>query len=260
MNGKPVTAAEFREMIAVMPADVRATAMRDPENFFKQYAHFRTILDIAQKEHLTEQSPYKERLIEMQRQWTVNARIEKVKEEFKLSPHDQRAWYDAHADDFKATKAKVLAIGFSAAGAKDAKSRTEEDARGIANGIVQKARLGADFAELVRAYSEDQRTREAGGDLPRPVRASSREIPDAIRNPILKLKTGQVSDPIRVESGFYIIKATFVGPLPYDEVKDEIFTTLQNAAVQKFLDETKKQSNFKIENAEFFKPGQPANK
>lgn len=260
MNGKPVTAAEFRDMIAIMPADVRATAMRDPENFFKQYAHFRRILDIAEQEHFAEQSPFRERLIEMTRQWTVNARIDKVKNDFKLSPEEQRAWYDAHTNEYKATAVKVIAIGFSAAGARDSNARTEEDARGIANGVVQKARLGADFTQLVRTYSEDPRTRDAGGDLPRPVRESSREVPDILRNPILNLKPGEVSDPIRVDSGFYVLKAISVGPLPYDDVKDEIFATLKDAAVQKFLSETKKESSFRIENADFFKPENAATK
>jgi hypothetical protein len=251
MNGKPLTAAQFREMISIMPADVRATAMRDPENFFKQYAHFRTILAIAEKEHFAEQSPVKERLIEMNRQWIVNNRVDKAGEDFKLSPEEQRAWYDSHTDDYKATKVKAIAVGFSPIGGP--KSRTEEEARGLANSIVQRARAGADFTALVREYSEEPNTREAGGDLPRPVRASSREVPDVLRKPILQLKAGEISDAIRVEQGFYVLKAISIAPLPYEDVKDEIYKARKAAAVQKFLDDTKKQSSFQVENADFFK-------
>src|SRR3982750_892673 len=112
MNGRRITAAEFEAMTAVMPADLRATAMRDPENFFKQYAHFRKILEVAEKEHFAERSPIKERLSEMQRQWIVNARVGQDREGLKIPPEEQKAFYDAHKMDYKATRVKILAIGF----------------------------------------------------------------------------------------------------------------------------------------------------
>jgi parvulin-like peptidyl-prolyl isomerase len=247
MNGKRITAAEFQEMTAVMPAEVRATAMRDPENFFKQYAHFRKIFEIAEKEHFAEQSPTKERLAEMQRQWIVNARVDQVREGQKISPEEQKAYYDNHEADYKATKVQILAIGFGP------KIRSEEEARTKAIGLVQQLRIGADFATLARKYSEDPSTRDAGGEYKLPVRPTSTEMPAVLRKPILQLKQGEVSDPIRVDAGFYIAKATFVGPLAYDEVKDEVFGAMKDAAVKQFLDETKKQSSFTVEAPDFFK-------
>src|SRR5690242_19050450 len=85
-NGTPVTAEQFRQMLLIMtPAD-RAKTLKDPEKFFRDYAHFRKILDVAEKEHFAEQSPIKERLEDVKRQWIVNARVSQVGDDFQLSP------------------------------------------------------------------------------------------------------------------------------------------------------------------------------
>ena len=64
----------------------------------------------------------------------------------------------------------------------------------------------------------------------------------------MALKVGDVSDPLKLQNGYVIIRAESVSVAPYDSVKDEIFKEMKDAEVRKFADETKKKASAKIEN------------
>ncbi len=75
-----------------------------------------------------------------------------------------------------------------------------------AEAILAKANGGADFAKLAKHYSQDEGTKNNGGDLGF-ISATSPYV-DEFKNAALALSTGQVSDIITTQFGFHIIKAT----------------------------------------------------
>ena len=68
--------------------------------------------------------------------------------------------------------------------------------------LLQDIQQGADFAEIARMHS-DSSSREAGGDLGF---FEQRELTDPLAEVAFQLGPGEVSDVIRMESSFYILR------------------------------------------------------
>ena len=101
-----------------------------------------------------------------------------------------------------------------------------------AEAIVAEARGGADFAELARQYSEDEGTKELGGDLGL---ISPGQLLPEVEGAAYALEQGEISDPVTSLIGVHIIKATEkTGGVsqPLDVVRDSIADLLQ----QEFAD------------------------
>ncbi len=75
-------------------------------------------------------------------------------------------------------------------------------AKARARGILDRLRSGADFGQIATAESDGQQALE-GGDLG--WRKSS-QLPSFFTDVVVKMKPGDISDPIRSPSGFHIIK------------------------------------------------------
>lgn len=76
-------------------------------------------------------------------------------------------------------------------------------ARSRAEGILERARAGEDFAELASAYSQDPGSAAAGGDLPwfRRGQGMAKEFEEAT----FALPEGAISEVVETEFGFHVI-------------------------------------------------------
>ena len=88
--------------------------------------------------------------------------------------------------------------------------------------VLEEVRAGADFAARARRYSEDPGTADKGGDLGWVTRGQM--VPDFEKQAFL-LEPGQISDVIKTEYGFHIIKVherQNAQIQSFEEVKEEI--------------------------------------
>jgi peptidyl-prolyl cis-trans isomerase C len=245
VNGNKITAGEVRKMYGSLPAQMQEAFKKDPQQFMKEYAWYRNIQEAAEKDGLPEKSPYKE-VLQFQRMLTmVNAAHNEEYLKVTVRPEDQRKQYDEHPERYRETQAKLVYIPFTA--------ETEADAKAKAQKVAQEARSGADFVKLVKEYSQDAKSAAQDGDMGIPIRPSSRQIPENVRNAILALKPGQVSDPLRLENGYYVFRAESAGVLPYEKVKDEIYKELKDVGFEQWKANTKAQSSVQFENEAFFR-------
>ena len=100
--------------------------------------------------------------------------------------------------------------------------KDEAAVRAQAEAVLKEARGGADFAALAQKYSQDESNAKNGGDLG--AFGRGRMVPefDAIA---FALEAGQVSDVVKTEYGFHIIKLTekVAGAVkPIDEVRAQL--------------------------------------
>ena len=96
-----------------------------------------------------------------------------------------------------------------------------------AEAIVAEARGGADVAELARQYSEDDGTKELGGDLG-PI-SPGQMVPE-FEGAAYALDQGEISDPVSSMFGVHIIKATEKTggtTQPLNEVRESIVDLLK---------------------------------
>ena len=113
---------------------------------------------------------------------------------------------------------------------------TQEDSAAVrtaAEELKRRATGGEDFSELARAYSQDEKTRENGGDLGYvPIAALSPPFSDVARS----LEPGEISQVVLSRIGYHLIKLEErVEPRApaFSEIKEE----LTNYLVQRKLEE-----------------------
>jgi Parvulin-like peptidyl-prolyl isomerase len=252
-----MTAEQIERIVQNSPPQIQQAYSQNPKEFLRQYAWYMVVQDIALKNKLDTRTPYKDQLDFYKMYTLVNAQFNEMNVQVAVTPEDQKGFYEKNKDKYRETKAKLIYIPFSKTvltqtDPKAKKPLTETEASALAEQVVKKAKAGEDFVKLVKTYSEDPNSSEKGGDLGLGIRPTTQQIPEVMRNAVLALKQGEISDPIRHENGFYIFKAQSVGVLPYDQVKDEIFRTLKEQGFQKWQQETKNQSSVKFENEAFF--------
>ena len=83
-----------------------------------------------------------------------------------------------------------------------ASSEEIDEARERAERVLEELRAGADFANMAVTHSDGQKALE-GGDLG--WRLAS-ELPTMLADAVLRLETGDVSEPVRSASGFHLVK------------------------------------------------------
>lgn len=95
-------------------------------------------------------------------------------------------------------------------GGKDAApevTRTEEEAKKLAKELTVKAKSGEDFAKIAQENSNDAGSKTSGGVLTAPVNKDANYVTE-FKDATLKLeKEGDISDPVKSEFGYHIIKA-----------------------------------------------------
>jgi parvulin-like peptidyl-prolyl isomerase len=119
---------------------------------------------------------------------------------FGLSTDELHKYFDAHRDKFlKPETVDLSEIFLSLAG------KPEADVRARASQLVDQLRKGADFCTLATAYSE----RQANPGSPKPCKVGLFQVTDLrpdIAAAIKNVKAGGVSDPLRTDEGYQILR------------------------------------------------------
>jgi peptidyl-prolyl cis-trans isomerase D len=97
-----------------------------------------------------------------------------------------------------------------------------DEIRKKAEDVLKQARKGTKFDDLAKKYSEDPGSKDKGGDLGWLVQGQT--VPE-FEKAAFSLQPGQVSDLVKTQYGFHIIKVLekeTAHTKPFDEVKDSI--------------------------------------
>ncbi|MBI5049627.1 MAG: peptidylprolyl isomerase [Nitrospirae bacterium] len=116
------------------------------------------------------------------------------------------------------------------------KTRNKEEAKVMAEGLLERIKKGEDFATLAYEYSDDP-YKVKGGDFGYIHRG--RMVPE-IEALAFGMKTGEIMGPLETEQGFYIIKIEDRKPerqLSFDEVRDRIKNELEEKKKKERIEE-----------------------
>jgi parvulin-like peptidyl-prolyl isomerase len=119
----------------------------------------------------------------------------------------------------------------------DQKDLTEEEALAKAQDIRKKLVAGADFAALAKAESDDAGSGANGGDLG--FFPHGQMVPQ-FEEAAFSLPVGQISEPVKSQFGYHIIKVEQKEAKSYEEAKADIENRLRPAIAQKTLEEMRK--------------------
>jgi peptidyl-prolyl cis-trans isomerase D len=100
--------------------------------------------------------------------------------------------------------------------------KDEAAVRKEAEGILAQVKAGGDFAALAKKYSEDEGSKAKGGDLD--YFGRGRMVPE-FENAAFMMEPGQISDLVKSQFGFHIIKVIDKRPAsttPLEQVRNQI--------------------------------------
>ena len=160
----------------------------------------------------------------------------KVRSKVKISDEDLKAEYARFSHD-EASEFEVHARHVLVQVPPKATEQQIEDARLKAVALAAEARKpGVDFAELARKKSEGPSAAD-GGDLGffrRGVMVADFE------KPAFTLPVGGVSDPVRTNLGWHVVKVVERRALaapPFDEVKEQLKERLLRSQLERYTDQ-----------------------
>ncbi|MDQ3323660.1 MAG: SurA N-terminal domain-containing protein, partial [Acidobacteriota bacterium] len=154
---------------------------------------------------------------------------EKIGEKLSISEEDLRAEYEKIPADKKQAGVKGRQIVLRIPNAE-----AEAQVTAKANEIVARIQAGDDgkiseeaFADLARGQSEDTGSVANGGELPGLVRANPNNPNDPYQR-LLTLEPGEVTEPIKYQDKFYILRRGEAVPKTYEDAKKEVEVSLKN--------------------------------
>lgn len=129
----------------------------------------------------------------------------------EVSDKQIKDYYEQHKDQYTEVRTSHILV----------------DNESTAKEIEKELEKGTDFAELAKKQSTDQLSAAKGGDLGY-LSGRSQEMDPTFLAATLKLKKGEVSEPVKTVYGYHIIKVTEIKETPLTEVKDQIKQALMS--------------------------------
>jgi peptidyl-prolyl cis-trans isomerase C len=259
VNGRKITAAEMDKIIGAFPA-ANQQALRQRPQILSQVFMMQKLAEDAEKADLDKQSPYKEQISTYRLQLLSTAELSKVNNDFQISPEEQQKYYQDNPEKYKEAKVRVISVAFNPAPGKPAadgkKQLTEAEAQAKIEDLAKQIKSGADFGKLARENSDDQTSAAKDGDFGTVKQDSS--YPKPVKDAIFALKQGEMSAPVKLSNGFYLIRAEEVTQIPYNDVALQVSQAVRQAKFAEWQKNLQAQYNVKIENPAYFATRVPA--
>ena len=271
LNGKPFTVAEVEKLLADLPPKYQIMVTRDPERLMQQFLVFEELARQAEEQGLDKQQPYRSELIYARLMTLAQAEIERARNGVRISQEQEQQYYETNkATLYRVVKAKAIFVGFVPVPAPvtpggppkpptavpaSGVTRTEADAKTKIEDLRKQAAAGADFGKLAKENSDDKVSAAKDGDYGDITRSSP--YPEPIKLAIFALKPGEISEPIRQPTGFYLIKVADSSFQPLDTVRPQIHDLLVGQEFQKHMEAIQGKFNITIEDKSYFSTRTP---
>jgi len=216
IGSRAITLSELDRALQQMPpwAQQQYSAPDKKAEFLNQYIAEQLLYEKAVKLELDKDAEVRAEVEQAARRAAVSKLVERdVRDKIEVKPEDVRMYYAAHVDEFsEKARARVRHILVA-----------EESS---ANDILTKIATGTAFEDLAREMSEDDTTRERGGEIQGwiveggtiPGVENSEPMVDAI----FKTDAGKATTPLETDAGwhlFYVEEKRPARQKPFEEVQ-----------------------------------------
>jgi len=239
VNGDTITTGDFNRELKNLPEYLKTMAdtPQGRKEMLDTMVIRELILQQAAKDGIDKGADIEEKMQDLKKRIVVEAFLKKkVESESNISDADMQKFYEKNKEKFKAgeqMKASHILL------------KNEKDAKDL----LAKIKAGGNFEELAKKNSVDSSAAK-GGDLGWFGKGTM--VP-GFEKAAMALKEGQISDVIKSDFGYHIIKLTGKRPAgvrPLDEVKDQIKAAMmpakQQEVFQKIKDELKKSAKISV--------------
>lgn len=142
----------------------------------------------------------------------LELRLDSMDDGAPLSEEAIMAYYEAHALDFMAPELRKLRQIFLKGAESDE----------LAQELYRRLQEGEDFGELARAHSQDELSRDRGGEVGW---VATGDLPEDLGALVFSLDPGKVSEPIKTDRGVYVLDVLELEPSrlrSLEEVRDQV--------------------------------------
>lgn len=259
IEGHPITARQAADMLKDVSPEQRRTAP-SLASLLQQVYMIHQFADQATQLHLDQQQPWKNELAATRANILGNAYLNHLSSTSSIPVEDPQQYYNSHPDEFEQIKLSGIFIGFAAPGAaaQPGVTRTEEQARTKAADVAKKLKSGTPVATLA-SESDNKASASHGGELGT-VSLADPNLPASIKGAIGNLQSGQVSDPVQVNNGFYVFKVDGKTKVPFDQARQSIVQKIQTDRNQTVLKQQFEKYKIQVSDPDFFNAGTAAPK
>jgi peptidyl-prolyl cis-trans isomerase D len=158
----------------------------------------------------------------------VFVNTEKIGQKLPITDADLKAEYDKLPEDKKTAGVLGREIVLRVP-----KPEFDQTVMQKANDIVGRLRSGGAtvaeqaFADAAKGQSENAGSAANGGKLPGPVRENPNKSDDPYQR-LLKMKPGEITDPISYQGRYFILWRGEAAPKPFEDAKKELEISLRN--------------------------------
>lgn len=257
IGDEKITAAEFDRIVDALPPQAQAQVKTQKRMFADNLVRVKVLYQEAHKQKLDE-TPKVQMQLELQREnFLASLLMQDMTANAQIDGATLRQYYNQHQSEFEIAHARHILIRVKGSplpvqpGKKDL---TDEEALAKAQEIRKKLLAGEDFAALAKAESDDVRSGANGGDLGPQKHAQT--VPP-FDQAIFSLPIGQISEPVKTQFGYHIIKVDQRDVKPFDEVKPEIERKLRPEVARSAVENLEKKTTVIMDDSYFGPPPPP---
>ena len=249
-----LTAQQFDNIIASLPQNYQMSA-RGPgrRQFAEAVARILVLSEEGRRRGLDKTPAFQVQLMFATDNLLAGITGEQVTKEVKVDDAELRKYYDAHITDFEQAKAAHILIraqGSQVPNPAGKKELSDAEALAKAQDIRKKLEEGGDFAALAKENSDDTGSAAQGGSLGI---VHHGQMVAPFEQATFALKPGELSQPVKTQFGYHIIKLESKETRSFEDVKPELERRLKPEMTQKTIEDLVKKANTTLD-PEFFGP------
>lgn len=252
IGNQTLTRAQFEILLSALAENGRpATTSAQKRQVAEQYAELETMAQEARKRKLDESAEVKQMMAIQSDSFLANTLAKRISEDTHFTELDLRGYYDAHKNEFEEAQGSHILIRFKGSSVPlkaNEKDLTDEEALAKAQDIRKKILAGGDFAALAKTESDDAGSAAKGGELGT---FKHGQMVPAFDQAAFSVPVGQVSEPVKTQFGYHIIKITSRDAKSFDAAKAQIEKDLKPKMAKDALEQLKAHTPVKLSDAYF---------
>lgn len=248
VNGEKITMEEFNSLLKEARRHTADASQK--RDFLEGVIQRELMAQMAEKLGLDEDPAVTAKIKNYKRQLLSQMYEEKVLKE-KLTDEELKKYFDENKERLSEERVKVahilLRVPYNSTPEDDRKAQQK------AKEVYLLAKGGKDFVELAKKYSEDEATKNNGGQLGF---ISRNQLTPEFTEKAFSMKQGEVSEPVKTRFGYHVIKV-LEGPQKFtpdfNSIKARLRFELQKRVIEETNAELRKRASIWINEDAFGK-------
>lgn len=250
--------SEFESAVKSLPPEYQSYALGPgKKQFADDYLRMKILASEGMKAGLDKDPDVVKQLDLLKQNLVAQQELKHLDDTTTVSDADLKKAYDDNKKDYEQVKAKHILIAFkgSPAAQKGKKELTEAEAKAKAEALRAEIVSGkAKFEDVAKKESDDVESGKQGGELG--AFGHGQMVPE-FEAAAFGAKIGEVTQPVKTQFGYHIIKVEEHTSTPFEQVKANLEKQLKQQKLRQTLDAMKESAKPVYDTAYFAPPAAP---